>query len=155
MATPRKKKTDIDPPEETGNVLIAAPDPTPSPGEAPAEPAPNGTNGTFADPQTVNGTPAANGAANGARRKPDQSYKIYSDKTTQLEVAIWENEVRYDDKVSVQHSIVLSRAYKNGEGKWVPSTAYRTYDLPLVRFLMDKAHAWCADRRTQDSSCPF
>ena len=139
MATPRRKKSDLDPPTETGRAPPTT-ETTTFPGEAPAETA-SDTNGTVADPaSSANGTAEAS-AAGLARRKPDQSYKLYSDKTTQLEVAIWENEVRYDDKVSVQHSIVLSRSYRNGEGKWVPSTAYRTHDLPLARFLMEKAHA--------------
>ena len=132
--SPAGTATEHPPPEHPPDPL-----PTTSPGDAPRD-----TNGT-----------AAVSTATGDKRKPNQTFKIHSDRTTVLEVAIWENEVRYDDKVSVQHSIQLSRSYKNGDGKWVSNTAYRTHDLPLVRFLMDKAHSWCTDRRTQDSSCPF
>jgi hypothetical protein len=113
------------------------------------------TNGNGAVEAPTSEAPAPRIPQNGSKRKPDQTFKVWSDKTTILEVAIWENEVRYDDKVSVQHSIVLSRSFKNAEGKWGPSTAYRTHDLPLVSCLLDRAHAWCVSRRTEDSSIPF
>ena len=134
-----------------------SPEPTTAPGNepvranAPAEPV-SDTNGN-ADAEAPKEAPAA--PKNGGPRKPDQAYKVFSDKTTVLEVAVWENEVVYDGKTSVQHSIVLTRSYKNGEGKWVPSTAYRTHDLPHVRVLLDLAHAWCVGRRTEDGSIPF
>jgi hypothetical protein len=91
----------------------------------------------------------------GARRRPDVSYKVFSDRTTVLEIAVWETAVEYDGRQGVQHSILLSRSYKNAEGQWVSNHAYRAHDLPLVRFLLDKAHCWCAERRTEDSSAPF
>ena len=111
----------------------------------------NGTAPTEAPPSE----PAAQPSQNGGKRKPNQTFKVFSDKTTVLEVAVWENDISYDDRRSVQHSIVLSRSFKNAEGKWVPSTTFRTHDLPLVRVLLDLAHAWCVQRRTEDSSCPF
>ncbi len=131
-------------------------EPTRSPSEpvqanAPAEPV-SDTNGTAAveAPKEAPAPAPPNG-----KRKPDQTYKVYSDRTTVLEVGIWENEVRYDDKVSVQHTIQISRSFKNGEGKWVSSTTYRTHDLPHVRVLLDLAHGWCVERRTEDGSIPF
>ncbi len=114
------------------------------------------------EPAQVNASAAAAGETNGsaakpndAPRKPDQAFAIWSDRTTRLQVAIWENEVRYDDKVSLQHSVVLTRSFKNAEGNWTDSGSYRTHDLPLVRVLLELAHAWCAKRRVEDSSIPF
>src|ERR1051325_11604164 len=58
---------------------------------------------------------------NCGKRKPDQTFKVWSDRTTVLEVAIWESEVKYDVKVTVQHHVQISRAHVNGDGKFVPS----------------------------------
>lgn len=97
--------------------------------------------------------PAAPAAAppgeNGAQcpRRPVATFKCSSGKDTWVEVAVWENEVHYQNgEVGTQHVACFSRSYKNGDG-WKTNHSYRVNDLMILQHLLQRAFAWMADHR--------
>ena len=58
-------------------------------------------------------------------RRPVAAFKCASGKDTYVEVAVWENEVHYQNgETGTQHVASFSRSYKNGEG-WKTNHSYR------------------------------
>ncbi len=89
------------------------------------------------------------------KRKPLISYRLNSDRTTSIELAIWSNLFRNAaDEEYEQLSITIQRSYKTDDG-WQKGGSYRVHDVPVLMFLMEKAHAFALDRRTTDSTIPF
>lgn len=76
--------------------------------------------------------------------------KLMSDKTTMLEATLWANEVTYENGTSVQYSLSLSRSWK-GDNGWTKQErpSYRLYDIPILSFLVSKAHAWALEQRAE------
>src|SRR5437660_5085902 len=97
-----RRKTES-PPDQPATTSHSEPVQANAPADIPA----SDTNGT-APAEAPLPEPAAQPPANGGKRKPNQTFKVFSDKSTVLEVAVWENDISYDDRRSVQHSIVLS-----------------------------------------------
>src|SRR4051794_40975477 len=110
-----KKKADANgaavaeaPPASPTTQATALPRPEPPP----HEPEPD-------KPQDVarEGPPEANGARNDGKKRPVVSYKLSSDRTTVIEVAVWENVVTYNDgNAGVQYSITVNRSYRTDAG---------------------------------------
>lgn len=89
------------------------------------------------------------------KRKPIVSYRINSDRTTSIELAIWSNTYRNQaNEEYEQLSITVSRNYKTDDG-WQKGGSWRVHDVPVLMFLLSKAHAFALDRRTTDSTIPF
>ena len=81
------------------------------------------------------------------KRRPSFALKCASGKDTWIEVAVWENEVAYQDGGrGTQLVTSFSRSYRNGEG-WKTNFSFRQHDLPVLGFLLDRAHAWILERR--------
>jgi hypothetical protein len=132
-------------PPTDGTATMEAPPPTPATTEA-----------TTAEGRTEASPPSDSPAPAGEKKKPVASWKCPSDRTTMLEVAVWENEVTHGDgSKGTQYAIVPSRSYKGQDGKWRPSFSCRQHDIPVLLFLLDKAHSWCLAARTEDSTIPF
>jgi hypothetical protein len=91
----------------------------------------------------------------GEKKKPAASWKCNSDRTTLLEVAVWANEVSKDGASWTQYAATVRRSYRGQDGRWHDSSSYRQHDIPVLLFLLDKAHAWCLSVRTEDSTIPF
>jgi hypothetical protein len=120
-----RKKTDVEPPTDPSPPPVE----TPSPGEAP-------TNG------------------HQEKRQPVAKFKCASGKDTYIEVAVWENAVTYQDGTAgTQLSTSFSRSYKNGEG-WKTNYSFRQHDLPILLYLLQKAHGWMLEQRVV-SDVPF
>lgn len=89
------------------------------------------------------------------KQKPVVSYRINSDRTTSIELAVWSNTYRNGQGEEYEQlSVTVQRSYKTDEG-WQKGGAWRIHDLPVLMFLIQKAHCFALDRRTTDSSCPF
>jgi hypothetical protein len=96
----------------------------------------------------------ANG--NGARR-PDVSWKLSSDRTTSIEVSAWVNEYTNNQTGESYEQVTFSiqRSYRDANNVWARGGSWRTHDVPILQFLLTKAHGWALERRMTDSSCPI
>ena len=122
------------------------------------------TNGTATAevPEAIplEGTPAENGA-NGTptndKKKPLVSYRLSSDRTTSIELAVWSNTLknRETNEEYEQLSITLARSYKDQNGAWCKGGSWRVHDVPCLMFLLQKGYAFALERRTGDTSIPF
>ena len=122
--------------------------------EAPPE-EPKQDAGQTPTPAPSDSPPNGNGQ-NGEKRKPTVSYRLMSDRTTSIEAAVWSNEMQNGDGEKwTQHSVTLSRSYKDQNGQWCKGGSYRIHDLPIVLFLLQKCHAFALTLRTEDSTMPF
>lgn len=102
---------------------------------------------------TARFTPPVNGT-NG--RKPEVTYRCSVDKGTSIECSVWANQMQNGSgETWTQYSITIKRSYKDQTGTWVNGGSYRAHDLPVLQFLLTKAHAYCLNMRTDDSSIPF
>jgi hypothetical protein len=87
-----------------------------------------------------------------AKQKPVVSYSLQSDRTTRLEVSVWSNVYRNDKGEEwEQLACTFARSYKTDQG-WQRGGAYRTHDLPVLLFLVQKAMTFAYDRRLTDSN---
>ena len=70
-------------------------------------------------------------------------------------VSVWVNnyEAQNGDQYE-QVTFTIQRSYRTDDG-WQRGGAYRTHDLPVLLFLLNKGHAWALERRTADASIPF
>lgn len=94
--------------------------------------------------------------ATGDKRKPLVSYRTSSDRGTQLEVAVWSNTYRTQQGEEYEQlSVTIQRSYKDANGTWCKGGSYRAHDVPCLLFLLNKAYAFCLERRTSDSNAPF
>ncbi len=133
----RKKKTDTetDPPSAT------------PPGESNPSP----------ETAETNGAPSTGENDNGAPRKPVISWRLMSDRTTSVELACWVNTYRTQSGEEYEQlSFTVQRSYRDQEGTWAKGGSWRTHDLPVLTFLIAKAHAYALDRRTTlNTEVPF
>jgi hypothetical protein len=120
-------------------------------------PAPTESPPATVPPPSAPETPTSPSDPNGQKRKPEVSYRCFTDRTTRLEVAVWANEMTgQDGSTYKQHAITFSRNYKDGSGTWVnDSRSYRAHDLPVLLYLLDRAYKYTLDSRTEDSAVPF
>jgi hypothetical protein len=172
-----KKKMEDAPLDIQTEIPVAAPvaTETPSPISAPAEssppPEPAAGNGNgigekrrpMAPPASAPAEsspppePAAgNGSGNGEKKRPVASFRCTSDRSTSLEVSVWGNLIRNPDGTTwTQFSISLHRSYKHNDGCWYSSTSWKGHDVPVLLFLLGKAHDWVLQQRTHDAPVPF
>ncbi len=72
-------------------------------------------------------------------------------------VAAWPNEVVLDGKVRTRYSCTISRTDRketDGHTEWIKNGSFRTHDLPVLCFLLERAHAWMLAQRL-DAGVPF
>ncbi len=111
----------------------------------PSDPPPAETNGTTATEAPPGESPEGNGET---KRRPVVSYKCPSDRSTWLEVSVWENTVTpREGEPYRQYVTTCQRSYKNGDGEWKANHSYRVHDLPVLCHLLAKAHAFATDQR--------
>jgi hypothetical protein len=92
--------------------------------------------------------PETNGQQNG--RRPLVSWKLHSDRSTIIEVACWPNVYRNQaGEEYEQLSFTAQRSYRDQCDQWQTQTkaSWRTHDLPILLFLLQKAHAFALERR--------
>jgi hypothetical protein len=108
-------------------------------------------------PEPVNTAPPEPPHTNGNGRKPVVSWRVQSDRTTSVELACWVNTYRTQaGEEYEQLSFTVTRSYKNSEEQWVKGGSWRTHDIPVLMFLLSKAHAYALDNRTTVSGeTPF
>ena len=98
-----------------------------------------------------------NGGAhvNGDKRKPIVSWRVQSDRTTSIELACWSNTYKTQGGDEYEQlSFTVMRSYKNGDDQWVKGGSWRTHDIPVLMFLLSKAHAYALEQRTS-GDVPF
>jgi len=61
-----------------------------------------------------------------------------------IKVRVW----RRRTKSSLRHTVTVTRLFRNGD-VWKESTRYGRDDIPLVRLLLDEAHAWIYQQSCQ------
>jgi hypothetical protein len=73
-----------------------------------------------------------------------------------LEVTVWANPMQgQDGSTWTQYAITMAKSYKGQDGKWHPASSYRQHELPVLYFLLRRAHDWCLSQRMEDSTIPF
>jgi hypothetical protein len=89
--------------------------------------------------------------------RPLVTYRLNSDRTTSISLAVWANQMTNTQTNETYEQLVVTfqRRFRNDQGEWVCGGAWRVHDLPVLLFLLQKAHAFALDRRTSDSSVPF
>lgn len=136
----RKKTTDVQSNGANGHAAAVA-----EPAAQPIEPRP--------EPELQQPSPAPADD----RRKPLVSYRVNSDRTTSVSLAVWANQMTntQTNEAYEQLSVTVQRRFRNDQGEWAAGGSWRVHDLPVLMFLLMKAHAFCLDRRTSDSTVPF
>src|SRR4051812_6658237 len=76
---------------------------------------------------TQNGT-------NGEKKKPVVSYRLSSDRTTSIELAVWSNTFTSKEtgEEYEQLSVTVARNYKDANGAWCKGGSWRIHDLPCL-----------------------
>ena len=121
------------------------------------------------DVQTTNGVPdeATTALAEIPAPPPDThpekpqplvSYRLNSDRTTSVSLAVWANTYKSQDGEEYEQlSVTVQRSYKDQQGQWQNQAkpSWRVHDLVTLMHLLQKAHSFALNRRTDDSSIPF
>ena len=121
------------------------------------------------DVQTSNGVPdeATTAVAEIPAPPPDThpekpqplvSYRLNSDRTTSVSLAVWANTYKSQDGEEYEQlSVTVQRSYKDQQGQWQNQVkpSWRVHDLVTLMHLLQKAHSFALNRRTDDSSIPF
>lgn len=105
-------------------------------------------------PSDTNGNGPINENGAGEKKRPVQSYRVHSDRTTSIELAIWSNEVDYGDgNKGVQYSTTINRSYKGNDG-WERQKhpSFRAHDIVVLQFLLRKAHDWMLQQRVVEDT---
>ena len=92
------------------------------------------------------------------RPQPLVSYRLNSDRTTSISLAVWGNTYKNGDGEEYEQlTMTVQRSYKDTQGQWQTQQkpSWRVHDLPIVLFLLEKAYSFALNRRTDDSSIPF
>lgn len=80
-----------------------------------------------------------------------------SDRGTLIELNCWPNVYRTADGEEFERlSFTLKRSYRDADGQWQTqkTPSWRTHDVPVVLYLLHKAHAFALDRRAA-ADIPF
>lgn len=72
-----------------------------------------------------------------------------TDRSTSIEVAVWENEIEGEERTFTTYNVTLKRSYRDEKGVWHPNQNFRPHDLPVVLHAMAKAHGWILDKKTE------
>jgi hypothetical protein len=120
-------------------------------------PAPTEGPPATAPPLRAPETPTSPSEPNGQKRKPEVSYRCFTDRMTRLEVAVWANELTGTDGATYkQHALTFTRSYKDGDGYWQDGSRwYRAHDMPVLLYLLERAYQYTLDSRTEDTTVPF
>src|SRR5205823_1328485 len=116
-------------------------------------PPPEGTAAAHAQEadQTTHSQPDG---GNGDRRRPAASWRLQSDRTTSVEVSAWLNtHTSAGGEEYEQVSFTIQRSYRTDQG-WQRGGSWRTHDVPVLLFLLEKAHAFALERRVT-ADVPF
>lgn len=106
---------------------------------------------TIAAPPPAQHSPQSNGT-----REPDIRWSVQSDKSTRIDVECFVNlYVTQNGEGYEQVHTVVTRSFLGQDGRWMRHGNWRTHDIPVLQFLLTKAHAFALDRRKLDSSMPF
>ena len=62
---------------------------------------------------------------------------VYELRRGLIKVRIWRKRTRYGPR----HTVVVTRLFRNGN-LWKESTRLGRDDIPLIRLVLDQAHAW-------------
>jgi hypothetical protein len=89
-------------------------------------------------------------------KPPLATFRSSTDRTTVLEVNVWENEmVGQDGSRWIQYALTFRRSCKDPrDGRWRDSASYRNHDIPVLVYLLDKAQAFILAQRAQGSTVP-
>ena len=90
--------------------------------------------------------------------QPLVSYRLNSDRTTSVSLAVWANTYKSQDGEEYEQlSVTVQRSYKDQQGQWQNQVkpSWRVHDLVTLMHLLQKAHSFALNRRTDDSSIPF
>ena len=90
--------------------------------------------------------------------QPLVSYRLNSDRTTSVSLAVWANTYKDKDGADYEQlSVTVQRSYKDQQGQWQNQVkpSWRVHDLVSLMHLLQKAHSFALNRRTDDSSIPF
>ena len=117
------------------------------------------TNGVHDEATTaVAEVPAPPSDTHPDKPQPLVSYRLNSDRTTSVSLAVWANTyTNQQGEEYEQLSVTVQRSYKDQQGQWQTQTkpSWRVHDLVALMHLLNKAHSFALNRRTDDSSIPF
>ena len=92
------------------------------------------------------------------KHQPLVSYRLNSDRTTSISLAVWANTyTNQQGEEYEQLTVTVQRSYLDQQEQWQrqDKPSWRVHDLPVLLFLLQKAHSFALNRRTHDSSIPF
>lgn len=90
-----------------------------------------------------------NGNRQEEKRKPAFSMKLWSDRSTIIEAAVWANEMQGDNGNWTAYSVTFSRQYRDEKGTWNTNHSYRQHDLACLGFLLQKALSWSLEQKAE------
>ena len=81
-------------------------------------------------------------------KAPDQVLRIGP-----IRLAVWHNQTQQDGRNVTQHSIRITRRYKDKNGTWQTTESFFAEDLPKISILAQKAYEQIAvaDNYSDDS----
>ena len=77
--------------------------------------------------------------------QPLVSYRLNSDRTTSISLAVWANTyTNQQGEEYEQLTLTVQRSYKDQQGQWQAQVkpSWRVHDLPVLLFLIEKAHSF-------------
>lgn len=101
----------------------------------------------------VNNEPSAAPPQNGEPNRPVHVVSVIVQKDTYVQASVWERTVQTKDSTFVTHEVSVRKRYKNGNGEWASAHNFRASELYAVEYVVRKAEEWILDRRAEQ--CPF
>ena len=90
-----------------------------------------------------------------AKVRPVMNFGPYpSDRSTSIEVAIWQNEIEVESKAITTYNVTIKRSYRDEFGTWKPNQNYRPHDLPILMHALAKAHDWILEKKNPAANAP-
>lgn len=81
-------------------------------------------------------------------QKPVASFGPYwTNGSTNIKVAVWENQVNHDGKQVPVFAVTIQRSYRDDQG-WHESKSFWVQDLPVLVHALNQAHAWILEQRS-------
>jgi len=67
---------------------------------------------------------------------------------SQIQLSVWENEVKKENQTFVTHAVTIQRRYKDGD-EWKSSSSFRPSDLLTIAHAMHEAYRLITNERNK------
>ena len=69
-----------------------------------------------------------------------------------VNLSVWENQRKVDNRTFSVESVTLTRRFKNGEGEWDSSSSFGKNDIPKIRVVCQKAYEYMNSGESEEES---